>query len=327
MNALSASSSNSPYFNDWASRHGQLFVSHAIHPNNLDLVMQRGRLLSTEAILKTFGSAECEVDSGGKRGVIDGHRTFVENRHPFRLIFVKDGMQFKIVPKKFDTRNLKGEVEEHEQFWVERTPDDHSRCSSLYDDDQERFEDNDYRIRVRKEGYCVFLDSGLYGTPLVSSLFEDIDDLDRTLRAIFKYGIEQRIDYDHLSYELGSLRRRYVNWVRASEIRVEKNCVRWAYGTVAVLMSDVYNRIAYGRSLLPNPSTDKMEFHLKIPFQTEEDHYAISLAEEDVVILGSRSELNRLREDPTISLGIKKRFVDKEDLTPTQKALLDILKV
>lgn len=331
MNSISSTSPvqgtsdyTSPVYHDWLTRFKDLFVSHAINAANVEKVLTSGKLLSQEAVLREYGKVECEVSTIGIRGTIDTFNPRLSLKKAFRILYCKqkpeNWVEYQIIPNRYlalYTTSEPSKVKTFEKFTVIKSNRAFNLIISNYDTDKYLYEDADYREKSAAEGFIYAVIGSSPDSDYVDA-FDHVDELDDTLRAIFQYGIKKKLDYDRLSYALFGIRIRRYTALRANEIRVEKNCVRWAYGRIAILMGNAEAKLAFGKSLLPNRNTVKSEFFLKLPFQTEEGHFSVALNSSDIIILGARAELDLYRADTSITQSIKDRFVNFEELSPEQ---------
>ena len=84
-----------------------------------------------------------------------------------------------------------------------------------------------------------------------------------------------------------------------------------------------YDRLAW-KGEIDEPSSDKLEFQLRLPFQVTPDmgFYQVNLKDPSVVIVGKEEVIKTLKEDRNIDPEIKSRLFNINDLTAEQRAVL-----
>ncbi len=150
--------------------------------------------------------------------------------------------------------------------------------------------------------------------------------IDRTLRDIYDHCLTERFDKDRLAFQINTIRNKiFGNDTHrlSSDIRVEKNGVRWFYGPIAILVGNPRVRLAW-EGTFSKATAVRQEFHLLNPFQVplSESFHHITFNDPTVVVVGKREAIQSLEVDPNIDPAIKNRLIILEDLSDEQKSVL-----
>jgi len=306
--------------NQWTETHGKNYVTHGIWSRTnlkiLDEVFTSGQVLAAETVLRQTGSVDCEVGRfHGTRGTISLGD----------LATAKD--LYGRLPKVIDIKFLLGT--ECEFFG--------SNFSPVDENDDKQWDH--YRLFRASE-----IKRGKYHLDTLQSIAADMvtdDPIDSRLSVFWKSKVSPAsnwIEKLHFAGQCTYLRYTEIPLMKLDEsISAFYNDVSWSYGPVVIIKGNASGLIGtipfkadgasmahliyrqghfteskWQQELMRCKPNDGDYVRLLAPYQNNGLPFSINLSDEDVIILGPKSKLEKFRENPKYN---SYRIIFIEELT------------
>lgn len=324
----------------WLRKHGKHFIAHAVYPDNVAKVLASGRLLSSEAQLRTHETVSYEkgfsVHQRGKLDITEAKK-FIQD-HRCSLPPVVKFMDFMPLEsaRKFDFITQ----ESYSRFKNRETAPHHIQLKNGHDytvrfisDDFPCIEGIPYPFDLlwsdeyRKSLSPLSRRFGIYEHPI--QIIMDMlstNPIDQRLAPLWP--LYQSLclsgDYSECWLHLFNCRKTEITLSKLSDtIRASYNDIAWNYGDVVILIGEPDRCISYlqkvrtalDKVIRPNDTREirpGQEVSLLHPFENQGNFYSHALSEKNTLVIGPREILAPYRNRDYTSIAF-------EDMTEEQR--------